>query len=467
MSGSTTPPPEDGAAPASLVDADLLAGAPAVAAPVIEGTAPPLADLSSRAGLVRRWGGILASFFGVQAVVQGAGLAAGLLFVNVLPLEEFALYTLASSVLVTLSFATDLGSGSALLYFFHRAGGDRDEYPAHLAAILSLRRLLFAIGAPLAAAAIAVWSSAHGAAGATTVVVGALVAATVALQIPAALGVLRLRLEDRYASSYRAEAGGALIRLAFAGAVVLIGWRTAPAALATALAGAAVTAALVAGATTRDPVAPARIRPARREVVRYLLPTLPGAVYFALQGQIVIWLAATFAGTSSLAEVGALGRLGLLIGFFSGLAPVVFLPRLVRLADERLFRLRCLQFGAFLALVAAGLLAAARLAPRAFLALLGPRYGGLDAELVLVVASAGLTLVGGYAVAVNNARSWTRWQPIAVAFLFVCQVALAATLPLGTTRGLLLFGLGSNAAGVLAQLVVAAVGFSRPRWVTW
>ena len=126
-----------------------------------------------------------------------------------------------------------------------------------------------------------------------------------------------------------------------------------------------------------------------------------------------------------------------------------------------------LQFGAFLALLAAGLLAGARLAPRAFLALLGPRYAGLDGELVLVVASAGLTLVGGYAVAVNNARSWTRWQPAAVAFLFVCQVALAATLPLATTRGLLLFGLGSNTAGVLAQLVVAAVGFARPKWVTW
>ena len=63
----------------------------------------------------------------------------------------------------------------------------------------------------------------------------------------------------------------------------------------------------------------------------------------------MIWLAATFGGTTNLAQVGALGRLGLLVGFFSNLGQVVFLPKLVQIADERTFRARFFQFGLFLA----------------------------------------------------------------------------------------------------------------------
>jgi hypothetical protein len=202
-------------------------------------------------------------------------------------------------------------------------------------------------------------------------------------------------------------------------------------------------------------------------VVRYLAPTLPSAVYVAIQGQFVIWLAATFGGTTNLAQVGALGRLGLLVGFFSNLGSVVFLPKLVQITDERTFRARFLQFGLFLATLAAALWTAADLFPHLFLLLLGPKYQGLTSELLIVVATAGVTLVGGYVVAVNNARSWNRWQVGALTFLVLCQVGLAISLPLNTTAGVLWFGLGSAAAGTLGQSVILLAGFTRPGWVRW
>src|SRR5690606_13779314 len=112
-----------------------------------------------------------------------------------------------------------------------------------------------------------------------------------------------------------------------------------------------------------------------------------------------------------------------------------------RLADERAFRTRYFVFGAALLAIAAALLGAAAFFPGAFLALLGPHYRGLHGELLLVVATAGIALLGGFAVAVNNARSWNRCQPAAVATLIAGQVAMVSFLPLSTTRGLLLFGL--------------------------
>ncbi|HEX5758313.1 MAG TPA: hypothetical protein VF121_03900, partial [Thermoanaerobaculia bacterium] len=205
----------------------------------------------------------------------------------------------------------------------------------------------------------------------------------------------------------------------------------------------------------------------RRRVLRYLLPTLPSALYFAFQGPLLVWLAAAFGAARTIAEVGALGRLGLVVGLFSGLTGVVFLPRLARLADDRLYRRRYLQFGALLAAVALGLLAAAWVAPGPFLWLLGESYAGLGRELRLVVAAAGLTLLDGYLVAVNMARSWTRWQGAAVGGLVAAQAALLALLPLGTTAGVLRFGVLSAAAALAGQAAIAWLGFTRPAAVAW
>ena len=72
----------------------------------------------------------------------------------------------------------------------------------------------------------------------------------------------------------------------------------------------------------------------------------------------IVWLAATFGGTRDIAEVGALSRLGLLVGIFSSLTGVVFLPRLAHVTDDRLYRARVLQFGALYLTIAGALMAA-------------------------------------------------------------------------------------------------------------
>ena len=165
--------------------------------------------------------------------------------------------------------------------------------------------------------------------------------------------------------------------------------------------------------------------------------------------------------------MGALGRLGLLVGIFSTLSGVVFLPRLARIADDRLYRRRCLQFGAALAAVALAMSAAAALAPGLFLLLLGKHYAGLRHELLLVVAGAGFSLLDGYVVSVNLARSWTRWQGLAVGSLIAVQAALVAVLPLSTTAGVLTFNLLGSAAALAGQLAILTAGFTRPAWVYW
>lgn len=415
----------------------------------------------------QRWAGVALRFFSVQILLQATAIGAGLLFTNKLPVSEFAIYTIASSILVTFSFVTDLGSFSALAYFFHRGGTGHESYAAVARAVLTVRRWLFAALAPVVVVVILRWGIGASLTTVDLVALSALVLAIVWWQIEGTTRLYDLRLHGRYAESYRAEMAGALVRVALAGLIVYVGWRNATAAVATALA-----AALVTVWTTRaGKKAPAGNEevsvPAARAVVRYLLPTLPNAVYFVVQGQFVVWFAAIFGDAAAVANIGALGRLGLVVGAFGALTSVVFVPRLAATTTDRQFTRRFFQFGLIQTVVAAGLLAAAWIAPRAFLFVLGPSYQGLTHELHLMILASGLSLVGGYLVAVNSAQSWNRWQPAGLVVLIAVQIVLAANLPLGTTAGALWFGVGSAVVGLVNQSVIAALGLTRPDWVRW
>lgn len=421
---------------------------------------------------LRRWAGILSAFFTAQGLVQLAGIAAGLLLVRTLPVREFALYTLALSVTTFFVFLSDLGSTGSLVHFFHRAAREGEEFPPYLAAVLSLRRLGFLIGAAAVAVAFSYAAAAKGFGKVEIALTLAAVLAAVWFQIGAAVRILALRLGDRYGASYRAEVAGAALRLLLTAAMVVSALLQAWIGVLASALGTALTSLISRYGLARRggepvPAIEADLRPYRRRVLRYLLPTLPSALYFAIQSPLIVWLAATFGDTRNIAEVGALTRLGLVVGMFSTLSGVVFLPRLARIADERVWRARYLQFGGALAAIALALLAGAALFPGALLWILGESYSGLHRELVLVVAGAGLTLLDGYAVSVNLARSWTRWQSVLLGVQLACQAGMLALLPLSRTWNVLLFNLLSALLALSLQALVAFVGFRRPKWVYW
>jgi O-antigen/teichoic acid export membrane protein len=422
----------------------------------------------------KRWLGILSAYFGTQTLVQLAGIGAGLLFIRFLPVREFALYALAFSVVTFFNFLTDLGSTNSLLHFFREAAAKGEDFGRYYAAVLSLRRAGFLIGATAVLAVFPAVAAAKGFTLARSLPVTLAIVLCVWFQINSALRILALRLADRYGRSYRAELAGGAARLLLALVIVAAALRWAWLGVLSAAAATALTAWLArprpdaAGlAAPLPPGPPSGLRPYRRQVVRYLLPNLPSALYFSIQGPLVIWISATFGTTRTIAEVGALGRLGLAVGLFSSLTGAVFLPRLARLTDERLYRVRYLQCGAFLLLVVAAFLGAAALLPGAFLLVLGPSYRGLHRELLLIVLSSGLGLLDTYALGVNAARSWNRWQTTALGGLVVVQVLAIACLPLRSTWHVLLFNVLTAACGFVSQVTMNWIGFLRPGWVRW
>jgi O-antigen/teichoic acid export membrane protein len=427
---------------------------------------PDPSPVMGEGGRLRRWVRILAAYFSTQTLTQLAGIAAGLLLINFMPVREFALYTLGLSVINFFIFVSDLGSTTSLLHFYHRAARGEEDFRPYLAAVLSLRRAAFWIGAAGVAAMFPRAAAAKGYGAREIALSAAGILLCVAFQIPSSLRLLDLRLADRYGRSYRAELAGSGVRLLWAMGMIAASWLVAWAGILASALAAATVAFMARPAAPPEPLA-VDLAPYRRRVLRYLLPTLPSALYFAVQGPLTVWLATTFGSTRNMAEVGALSRLGMVVGLFSTLIGVVFLPRLARVTDDRVYLVRYLQFGAALAAVALALLAAAAAVPRLFLLLLGGSYAGLHRELLLVVGGSGVTLLGGYIVNVNLARSWTRWQGGTLAIEIAVLALLTRVLPLSTTAGVLTLSLLSTATGVVLQMAIAFLGFRHPGRVEW
>jgi hypothetical protein len=67
-----------------------------------------------------------------------------------------------------------------------------------------------------------------------------------------------------------------------------------------------------------------------RQMSRLVARAAPSAVYYALAGQITVWLIAFFGTTRSVAQVGALGRLAMVYTVATAAFTVMIVPRFAR-----------------------------------------------------------------------------------------------------------------------------------------
>jgi len=359
----------------------------------------------------------------------------------------------------------DLGVTSSLMFFRRRAQSSNQPFEVYTRASLRLNRFLFAACSPLYLLGYGWLALSRGYSLPATAAALLTGLGLAWFQFRALRAILLARLEENYRQAYLADGASAFVRML--GALAIFYFLPAKAAVAVAfsLAGSWLTVAILHARAADSSRGPTDSH-ASREVIAQILPSAPAAVYSAFQESIVLWLCALFAGVSNIAEVGALGRLGLLITVVSGLVPTLILPRLAAVHDQRRFFRNALAFALVLVVFGAALLGVAVVAPRAFLFLLGENYQHLQRELVILVATAAIGSLSGYVVGINQVRGWMRLQWVSVAVFVAAQAALLATFPISTTRGALIFGLASTSIGLSLQLVTISVGVLRPRWVT-
>jgi len=199
-----------------------------------------------------------------------------------------------------------------------------------------------------------------------------------------------------------------------------------------------------------------------REMVHYVLPTLPSLIFFALQGQISLFLISFFGQTRSIAEVGALGRLGQIFLLLSGFNSAVIDPFMARLPKERVLR-------SFLVILAAAsvisvvICLAGFFDPGVFLLLLGARYASLQRETGWLVLGSCISYLVGVVWTMTAARRWIFWTTtwITIALILTAQIVFLCLCRVDSTLHVIWFGVATSVAYLIAVLFNSTYGFIR------
>jgi O-antigen/teichoic acid export membrane protein len=400
--------------------------------------------------VARLVGGLLSA----QTVAQLLMLVSGFLLLRWLSVESYAQYTIAFGFIATIGALIDLGFAGAVMPLVGDRARDAAVFGGYLRAALHLRTRLAAVVLPLGAVAFFVLTVDRG--WGLSVQVGLFATVALALLARAMVDIfsLPLLMNEDYRSYYGPQVSTALLRLATHGLLqVSRALTSVSASLVNAL------ASLVNGALYRRSAGvrselPATVDAERvGEIRRLVAPALPGLIFFAFQGQITILLAAIFGRTQSLAEVGALSRLGAVFVILGAVNQVLIAPRFPQVPRERLVR-RSAQVVAAAIAVGALMTTVAFVVPQPLLYLLGPAYDGLRLEVGWYVVGASLAFLAGAMYAMNLARRFIWWWSTAVGLTLIvgAQVAAAALFDLGSTLELQYFAAVTGAAACVAQL---------------
>jgi O-antigen/teichoic acid export membrane protein len=365
----------------------------------------------------------------------------------VLPKAEYAFFTIANTMQQMMNTLADNGISSGLTAIGGRVWDDRSRFGQLLNTAMRLRRL-FALIAIVIVTPLLAWMLTQS--GATPTQSAWLCGAVLlALYFQLAIGVLivapLLHLEVNRVQTL--NFWSAALRL-----VLILGAYALFLNAVVALLAAAVSFAFQEWLLRRwlpryaDTKAPPHAGD-RREILTIVKSQAPNAIYYCVQSQLMIWLISIFGSTSAVAEVGALGRLGMICLMIGSVMMNIVMPRFARVQEPRLLWRRYWQIIGATCGMSALLLLLAMAFPQALLWILGSKYAHLESELFLMILGTVLGMLLGTMYQLNLTKGWvvSPWQliPIGVA----TEIVLIIVLDLSQVHGVLLMGVFSTIPG--------------------
>ena len=388
-----------------------------------------------------------------QGIVQVLNFSVGLALLRLLSIEDYGIYLLGALLVTVAAMAADLGLAQAVNSLTARNSSDSAAVGAIFAGAVRYRRLLLMFVLPAICVMGPVLFRPYDMSLLETATLFAVVVATGTAQQSVAIRTSVLNAHHDADALWRAGVYGAATRLAML--VPCYFWPTATVALVGNLAGIAVTAIYLRRSTTRYVAPGSPQHPQWNEALRqFVVPLVPSVLYAVLQGHIATFLLSLNGHTTSIAELGALGRLAQLLGLLSPALTFFIQPHFARIRAATEFRAKlftiCWVFAAFATLI----LLSTWWVPDVWLFILGPNYRGLGPELPLAVAGALISMFSATLYFVAISRGYTAGQGWTLLIGIAAQACCVFLIGVDSTMDALLLGIVPTVANTVLQAVL-------------
>jgi O-antigen/teichoic acid export membrane protein len=403
---------------------------------------------------------VVGNFALVQGVVQVIGFLSGILVIRHLDQREYGYFTIANTMQGTLNVLADIGISIGLISIGGRVWHDRQRFGQLVNTALGLRRKLGA-GVVLVVTPILYFMLVKNGASVSYAVV--LIAAVLAgLGVQLLIGVFSVvpRLRSDISRIQIIDLTGAVARLL---ALLLLMFLFLNGAVALAIGSATLLLQYwmlrryVAGVV--DLTAPEN-QEDREAMHGFIRSQAANAIFFCLQGQITVFLISFFGrNVSSVAEVGALGRLAMIFAVLSHLLANVFAPAFARCQSLRKLRWQYAAIVGCVVCFSLVIIAAAFFFPHQFLFVLGNKYAHLERELLLMVGGAVVAALAATLWSLNAAKAWVAGSWLYIPLTLATQLAMIPSTDFSSVTGVLKFNLVSAIPSLVLNLILSYRGF--------
>ena len=398
-----------------------------------------------------------------QGFTTAGNLLYGLLCVRLLPISDYAKFAVIFGIQGTLTMLMDVGVSGTLVPLVGDRIYDRQLIADYLA---SLRQIVHRLYGLVAVVTIAVFPwfvrNRHWGWRTVAAMIVIVLASSWFVRVTGSYGTILILLRDR-TSWYRAQMVSSFGTLGLLLLVWAFHYLNAFTAILINVAGVlsvAVTYFYRARHLLGTEGTPTPEK--RKAVLQLSLPVAPGAIFYAMQGQISLLLITIFGRTAAVASVGALGRMAQVFSLLGQMNILLVEPHFAKLPVNRL-KTHYLIAVAAAALGGIAFISLAAVFPQLFLWILGPKYAGLHVELLLVIINGALGLVSGGMYMINNSRRFVYWWQNAT--IILCTLAVQAMFlwksDLQTVRSVLYFAIVSTSVIFVVQVISAFYGFAR------
>lgn len=408
-----------------------------------------------RSDVAKRRARILLTFLAGQGSAQAFTLVTGFVVLRWLDITSYARYGLTYGFQTTTNILIDIGlSGTIVALVAHRSD-DRKIIGNYVRAGRQLRLRMMALVMPVSGVVYVFMT--HRLQWPLAIQVGLFVSILTSIYcsgVQAYYGSA-LIVTGRLGTYYRVQVCSSLGRLAGCAVLHSLGYLDALSAVwinTAGLVGAGVAYKMLTRGLLEEPIRPSP--PIVRQMLRYVMPNIPGAIFYALQGQIAVFLIAILGHNEGVAQVSALARLGQLFILLTAFNIIVVEPWFARSSQKKVLPRYLAALGAA-SCFSVLFVGWSVVCPGCLLWILGKNYQNLNRELVWTISTGCISYLMTLTWTVISARRLVYWSStfLNIGLILAAEIVFLSVVGVPTTLRAVQFGFVSALAGLIAQCI--------------
>ncbi|MEH2416538.1 lipopolysaccharide biosynthesis protein [Nostoc sp.] len=394
----------------------------------------------------------------MQLIVQALGFTSGILIVRTLNRTEYAYFLIANTIQSTIDLMSDFGITIGLNSIGGKVWKSTDKFSQLISTGFFIKRYLIIISTIVISPILFFLLSNNGAAFHTNILL--ILAIIVELQFYSTNKILGVvpRLNSEINQIQRLDLITSFTRLLALLVAYILGMNAVTAAFCSTFASGVhsffISRWVVNIIAPNAPINSDYKFQIWSLIKNQFLPT----TFYCFQGQITIWLISIFGSTNSIAEIGALSRLGVILTIINPVINSIIVPSYARCQSIKLLQRRYWQLVLIFLMFSGCLLLIVTNFSQQFLWILGSRYTHLNNELVLILISSLITCLTTMIWSLNYAKAWVNESWLIIPSTTITQILLLFVLDISTVRGIILFGLFSALPPLYVNLYMSKKG---------